>query len=71
VNVEAVLGNKIRTCTTNQSGKCKVKIKTVDTRPKMPVEIVDVDWVGGYDASANRDVDRDGNSERVLVWRPF
>ena len=71
VNVTAVLGGKTRTCTTNQFGKCKVKIKTVDTRPKLPVEIIDVDWIGGYDSSANRDVDRDGDSERVLIWRPF
>ena len=64
-------GGKIRTCTTNEFGKCKVKIKVADTRPKMPVDIIGVEWIGGYDPEANRDTDGDGDSEHTLIWRPF
>jgi len=72
VAVTAAFGaGKLRTCTTNEFGKCKVKIKTADTRPKMPMEIIEITWVGGYDAAANRDTDGDGNGETTMVWRPF
>jgi chitodextrinase len=72
VEITAAFGaGKLRSCATNEFGKCKVKIKTADTRPKIPMEIIEVEWSGGYDAAANRDTDGDGNGETVMVWRPF
>ena len=71
VVVTVQLGAKERTCTTNAAGNCKVKVKVTDSRPKLPAEVVGVDWPGGYDADANKDSDGDGNSETVLIWRPF
>jgi len=62
---------KIRTCTTNTGGKCKVKVAVADSKPKIPLEIIDVEWPGGYDPSANVDTDGDGNGETTKILRPF
>ena len=72
VVITAKLGlNKIRTCTTNQFGWCRVKAQVSDAKPKIPVEILDVEWVGGYDSDANVDTDGDGNGETTKIFRPF
>jgi PKD repeat protein len=71
VDVKARYGaRKRRVCTTNEKGNCWVKVNVRDRRARIPLRILDVDWVGGYDASANRDPDHDGNGERVMVRRP-
>lgn len=71
VEITAVFGlDKLRTCVTDAAGKCKVKKKANDTKPKIRIEVIDVDWVGGYDPSANRDRDGDGNGETTKVWQP-
>jgi PKD repeat protein len=62
---------RFRSCTTNANGKCKVRIWVKDTRAKIPLEVVKVAWSGGYDPAANLDFDKDGNSERTVVIRPF
>ena len=72
VEVTVVFGaGKERTCVTNAAGKCKVKIRVADTKPKVRVAVTAVDWVGGYDPSANRDTDGDGDGETTKIWRPF
>jgi PKD repeat protein len=71
VEVAARFGSqKRRSCTTNQAGNCKVRVKVGDSRNRIPLHILGVDWMGGYDPSANRDLDGDGNGERVMVRRP-
>lgn len=71
VEITAVYGiAKLRTCVTNAAGKCKVKARVQDAKPKIRMEVTEVDWVGGYDPSANRDTDRDGNGETTKVWQP-
>jgi PKD repeat protein len=62
---------KIRTCTTNAEGKCKVKAPVPDSKPKIPLEIIEVQWPGGYDPSANVDTDGDGNGATTRIFRPF
>jgi len=71
VVVTVRLGAKERTCVTAANGNCKVKVKVSDARPKLPAEVTGVDWVGGYDPGANIDFDGDGDSETILIWRPF
>jgi PKD repeat protein len=71
VEIKARFGaKKNRICVTKANGNCRVKLKVADTRPKIPVEVVKVDWAGGYDPGANRDSDGDGNPERTLIRRP-
>ena len=48
-----------------------MKIRVADTKPKVRVAVTAVDWVGGYDPSANRDTDGDGDGETTKIWRPF
>ena len=60
----------MRTCVTNAAGKCKVKAKIKDSKPKIKLKVTGVNWVGGYDPSANRDRDKDGNGKTVRVWHP-
>jgi PKD repeat protein len=62
---------KIRKCTTSAEGKCKVKAPVPDSKPKIPLEIIGVEWAGGYDPSANVDTDGDGNGATIKVFRPF
>jgi PKD repeat protein len=62
---------RYRSCTTNANGKCKVRTWVKDTRAKIPLEVVEVVWSGGYDPEANLDFDKDGNSERTVIHRPF
>jgi PKD repeat protein len=69
--IKAKMGNKNRACYTNDAGKCTIKMKVKDTRPKLPVEVTKVVWPGGYKQSANKDRDGDGNGATVTVWRPF
>jgi hypothetical protein len=42
-----------------------------DTKAKLRLTVVDVQWQGGYDPAANRDTDGNGNGETVKVERPF
>jgi PKD repeat protein len=72
VTITARFGNaRERTCTTTALGKCKVRVFVNDPRAQIPVEIIDVDWLGGYDPTSNRETDGDGNPERTMVLRPF
>ena len=72
VDVTALFGTtKERSCTTNVQGKCKMKVKILDTKMKIPVEILQITWIGGYDPSANRELDGDGNPERTMIHFPI
>jgi len=71
VELTVRIGSMTRTCVTGPNGKCKVKRQVPDTTARIRLTVIDVDWLGGYDATRNKDQDGDGNTETVRIDRPF
>ncbi|MDJ0962290.1 MAG: PKD domain-containing protein [Acidimicrobiia bacterium] len=71
VEVTVTIGAVERSCVTNEAGRCRVRRPVPDTKPKLKLTVIDVQWQAGYDPSANKDRDGNGDGETVRIDRPF
>ena len=63
--------SKVRTCTTDANGKCKVRAQVLTARPKIAFTVTDVVTPQGYDPAANRPNQESGSDgTRVVIWQP-
>ena len=63
---------RVRTCTTNDLGRCSVSVLAGDPRKRIPFEVTSVELAGSeYDATANHDLGGDSTGTRIVLKRPL
>jgi choice-of-anchor B domain-containing protein len=64
--------SRVRSCTTNDLGRCSVSALVGDPRKRIPFEVTSVELAGSdYDATANHDPGGDSTGTRIVLERPL